>query len=226
MVNFLNAKSRFEKFKTALEETSRYNIVLKFGVSGVQRREFHREYLAFDKAILDVGCGEGAYALPFAAKLEDHPYYAIDIDPTCLESIKKKAARRNMDNIFLYPSLADFLVTYHEETVDIILTEVIEHMALDQAEKLLNQLLKKVRFATFIVTTPNASFNQFYELANKFRHDDHQWEMTEEEFQAWMKGILDPYPCTYEFVAVGDQVDGISTSLGVIVKQTLRRELS
>ena len=217
LVNFLNSRSHFKKFKASLEQTDRYKIEFDFGSTGTQRREFHREQLAFDKAILDVGCGEGAYALPFASKLASHHYYAIDIDPTCLEIVEKKALRRNIENLSLYASLADFLAVYNEETVDIILTEVIEHMPLEQAKKLIVQLLKQVNFATFIITTPNAAFNQFYELADKFRHDDHEWEMKEEDFEAWIKDILDHHPCTYEFVAIGDKVNGIPTSLGVVI---------
>jgi SAM-dependent methyltransferase len=215
----LNSKARFSKFKYLLEQTERYQIKFAYGGTATQRRNFIRERLVFDKSILDVGCGEGAYALPFAKKIENHHYYAIDIDPTVLEIVEKKANRREIENIVLHSSLDDFLTNYNNEVVDIILTEVIEHMPQALAEDLIKTLLTNVDFATFIITTPDAGFNQFYELTDKFRHDDHDWEMNRTEFQSWMKTILDDPLYEYQFIQIGDMVNGISTSQGVMINK-------
>ena len=215
-VNFLTSKKRFSKFKRELEKTQRYKIEFALGATASQRRDFIREQLPFNKAILDIGCGEGFYAMAFAPKIDDH-YYAVDIDVSCLEMVKKKAARRQIENILIYDALDAFLATYNEGEVDIILIEVIEHMPLEQAELLVKRLLEDVHFETLVITTPNADFNSFYELSG-FRHDDHDWEMGKVDFEVWIAKILAGYPCTYTFAAIGDCVDGIATSQGVIVK--------
>ena len=218
VVNFLKSRSNFNKYKSSLEETDRYEIEFAFGDTAMQRRELIREQLAFDKPILDIGCGEGYYAVPFAAKLDHHHYYAIDIDPDILAVVEKKASRCDIENLLLFSSFNAFLETYNGEIVDVILTEVIEHMPLNQARILIEKILEAIHFDTFIVTTPNADFNQFYEIANKFRHDGHDWEMGKTDFFVWVVDILNNYSCCYEFVAIGDKVNGISTSQGFIVK--------
>ena len=221
VVNFLNSRVRFGKFKKALEKTERYKIEFAQGGTASQRRDFIREQLSFDKGILDVGCGEGFYATAFAPKVEDH-YYAVDIDLECLEMVEKRAARRQIENILLYNSLEEFLAIYNEGLVDIILTEVIEHMPLEQAKRLIKKLLKHVNFEMLVITTPNADFNSFYELSG-FRHEDHDWEMGKLDFEVWVKEIFEPYPCTYIFASIGDRVNGIATTQGVIVKRGAKK---
>ncbi len=68
-----------------------------------------------------------------------------------------------------------------------------------------------------VITTPNQEFNKFYELDEELRHDDHKWEFGKEEFRNWISGILEKEEISY--VEIGDNVDGLSTTQGVIVKR-------
>ena len=77
--HFLSSKERFRNYKDESENTSRYDIRFDYGGTGLQRRNYIARALPFDKSILDVGCGEGFYALPFSTKIEGS-YYAIDIN--------------------------------------------------------------------------------------------------------------------------------------------------
>lgn len=96
------------------------------------------------------------------------------------------------------------------------MTEVIEHMSTKEARALILQLCREVDFASFIITTPNADFNPYYELSG-FRHDDHKWEMGEQAFQTWMNEIMQTAGVEGEFVKIGDQVNGMPTTQGVIL---------
>ena len=96
--------------------------------------------LSFNKSILDIGCGEGYYAIPFAGKLESS-YYAVDIDDELLEVVKRKAESKQIDNISTFCSIDQFLETYNNEQVDIILTEVIEHMSTEEAKALILHIM-------------------------------------------------------------------------------------
>lgn len=214
---FLVRREHFHKYKALLEQTARYTIQLEYGSTGLQRRNFIASQLSFTRPILDVGCGEGFYALPFAAKMT-HCYYAVDIDEERLALVNRKAAAKEVDNIVVFPSVDDFLHDYNGEQVDIILTEVIEHMSQDEARALILQLCRQVDFDRFIITTPNADFNPYYELTG-FRHDDHRWEMGQAAFQAWMHEIVQEADVQAEFVAIGDRVNGSPTTQGVIFRK-------
>ena len=172
--NFLSSKERFKKYRCEVERTSRYDIRFDFGGTGLQRNYIGSK-LSFNKSILDIGCGEGYYAIPFAGKLESS-YYAVDIDDELLEVVKRKAESKQIDNISTFCSIDQFLETYYNEQVDIILTEVIEHMSTEEAKALILHICNHVHFDRFIITTPNADFNVYYELTG-YRHDDHKWEM-------------------------------------------------
>lgn len=215
--NFLPKREHYRKYKAALEQTDRYEMHLEYGSTGMQRRNFIAGQLPFSRPILDVGCGEGFYALAFAGKLA-HCYYAVDIDEERLELVNRKAVAKEVDNIVLFPSVDSFLLEYNGEQVDIILTEVIEHMSTKEARALILQLCREVDFASFIITTPNADFNPYYELSG-LRHDDHKWEMGEQAFQTWMNEIMQKAGVEGEFVKIGDQVNGMPTTQGVILRK-------
>jgi len=215
--NFLSTRERFKKYIGELEKTDRYDIQFAFGGTALQRRNYISGALTFEKSILDVGCGEGFYAIPFAGKIEGS-YYAIDINEELLEKVQRKAKAKEIDNIVTFSSINHFLESYNGEQVDVILTEVIEHMSQDEARQLIYQICTQVDFDNFIITTPNADFNHYYELSD-FRHDDHKWEMGEQAFQQWMLDVIKETELHAEFVAVGDGVNNIQTTQGVILKK-------
>ncbi|UUZ92399.1 class I SAM-dependent methyltransferase [Paenibacillus sp. P25] len=217
MRNFLSSKDRFRKYKAEIEKTGRYDIQFDFGGTALQRRNYIARALPFNKSILDIGCGEGFYAIPFAGKIEGG-YYAVDINEEVLESVRRKAGSKEIDNIATYPSVDRFLEEYNGEQVDVIMTEVIEHMSPDEAKQLIRQICRHVDFDHFIITTPNSDFNRFYELSG-FRHEDHKWEMGQEAFRQWFLEVLEESGLHYEFVALGDGVNNIRTTQGVILKK-------
>ncbi|MCM3786454.1 class I SAM-dependent methyltransferase [Neobacillus mesonae] len=213
--NLLNNKDQFRKFKEIVEQTARYDIKFAYGNTAMQRRSYIAGALSFDKPILDVGCGEGYYALPFAEKIES-PYFAVDIDAAAVSGMMKRAAAKHIDNIKAYASLDQFLEVYDREPVDVILTEVIEHMPLEEVASFITDIIRKVYFNKLIITTPNRDFNRYYELTG-FRHEDHKWELGGQEFQAWIRDVLSDEDVRYEYVNIGDGVDGIHTTQGLIV---------
>jgi 2-polyprenyl-3-methyl-5-hydroxy-6-metoxy-1,4-benzoquinol methylase len=215
--NFLTSQERFQKYKAELEKTARYEIRLAYGNTALQRRNYIGDVLRFDKSILDVGCGEGFYANHFAGKIEGS-YYAIDINEMLLERVKRTATARELDNIVTFNSIDRFLESYSGEQVDVILTEVIEHMSLAEARQLIQQICTHVNYDHFIITTPNADFNRYYEL-DEMRHPDHKWEMGEAAFRQWMQEVLEHANVQLEFVAIGDGVNQTQTTQGVILQK-------
>lgn len=215
--NFLASRERYNKYKAELEASARYTIQFAYGGTALQRRNYIGGVLPFDKSILDIGCGEGFYALPFAGKIEGS-YYAVDIDEESLAALTRKAESRQIDNIAPFHSMDHFLEDYNGEQVDVILTEVIEHMSREEAAQLIRQIVAGVDFDHLVITTPNADFNRYYELSG-FRHDDHKWEMGQEEFQTWMLDVIQGLGLSHDFATIGDEVDQIRTTQGVILKK-------
>lgn len=215
--NFLSSKERFKKYRAELEKTNRYEISFDYGGTALQRRNYIGRVLPFDKSILDVGCGEGFYAIPYAGKVEGS-YYAVDVDEEVLQKVERKAAAKKLDNLLTYRSIDRFLEDYNGEQVDVILTEVIEHMSINEAKGLVRQICTRVNFEHLIITTPNSDFNPYYELSG-FRHEDHKWEMGQGQFQQWFTEAASEIDVDYEFVTLGDGVNQIQTTQGVIVKK-------
>lgn len=215
--SFLTTRELFKRYKSSIEQTEQASIGLEYGGTAMQRRTFISSVLPFNKPILDIGCGEGFYAIPFAGKIES-TYYAVDINAELLEIVNRKAKAKQIDNIATFGSLDHFLESYNGEQVDVILTEVVEHMSLDEAAALIRQIIGSVDFEQLIVTTPNADFNRYYEL-DGLRHEDHKWEMGIDAFREWFTDTIQGLSVEAEYGMVGDRVDEIRTTQSAIVRR-------
>ena len=69
------------------------------------------------------------------------------------------------------------------------------------------------------MTTPNVEYNVKFEAlpAGKFRHRDHRFEWTREEFRAWSTRAAERFGYTVRFLPIGpeDPVLGAPTQMGV-----------
>jgi small RNA 2'-O-methyltransferase len=212
--NVLTKRDRFRRYKGLLEDTTRYEIEFAFGNTATQRKEWITDHLGFGLPIVDLGCGEGAYTIPYSKKIAPLFVHAIDIDEVARTKVAQKAEKLELNNIILYESLDHFLETEPEETYYVILTEVVEHMPIEAAEELLHNVTSRLNINKLIITTPNRDFNQFYQI--DLRHDDHQWEMNEAEFRSWLEKVT---PAGWDIFhqGIGDKVNGIQTTQGAVL---------
>ena len=69
--------------------------------------------------------------------------------------------------------------------------EVIEHLDAPRLAAFERVLFESARPKTVIVTTPNCEYNVKFETlpAGKFRHKDHRFEWTRQQFQHWARRI-------------------------------------
>ncbi|KAI8077175.1 hypothetical protein BDF21DRAFT_400341 [Thamnidium elegans] len=91
----------------------------------------------------------------------------------------------------------------------IICTEVIEHVYADTLNSFLDITLGIYQPQILIVTTPNGEYNvNFPRLKygtdeSIFRHDDHKFEWTRNEFETWCNNGANKYGYTVEYHGIG-----------------------
>ena len=88
-------------------------------------------------------------------------------------------------------------------------------MAEEDSKKIIKYVLDNIPYNKIIITTPNFEFNKYYNMTG-FRHSDHKWEYTGEQFISYIKDVV-PDNIPKEFVGIGDTVDGISVTQAVII---------
>lgn len=152
------------------------------------------------KRIVDLGCGEGK--LLQLLLRESWARELIGLDPSVY--VLERAARRLKLNQPGGPpegrlTLLHGSLTYRDERwagVDAAaLVEVIEHLDPDRLPLVERVIFGAARPKTVVVTTPNADYNELFPTlaAGAFRHPDHRFEWTRDEFAGWTNRIAATY---------------------------------
>jgi 3' terminal RNA ribose 2'-O-methyltransferase Hen1 len=107
--------------------------------------------------------------------------------------------------------------------------EVVEHLDPPRLLAFERVLFEFARPRTIVMTTPNRDYNVIWETlpAGKFRHPDHRFEWTRQEFQEWASGIAARFGYNVWFLPVGPEHSeyGPPTQMGVFQREELRNEI-
>lgn len=213
----------FGVVKDELSKNKSKKIEMTFGDTWQARQMAIEERLDFKNDIVDVGCGEGKYITRFSKFMKGKKYFAIDIDDEVRADAERRVKNKGLKDVKFYKSALEFWCSddYEKNQVDrldVICTEVIEHMPVEDAKVMMYDILG-LPIDTLIVTTPDVRFNVNYFMEG-MRHDDHDWEPTKLEFQKFMSECLGACSKEYtsEWFPIGDVVDGITPSQGIIIK--------
>ena len=97
--------------------------------------------------------------------------------------------------------------------------EVIEHLDPPRLLAFERVLFEFARPETIVLTTPNREYNAAFEWlpVTAFRHRDHRFEWTREQFQSWAERVAAANGYTVRFLPVGpeDPTLGAPTHMGV-----------
>ena len=100
--------------------------------------------------------------------------------------------------------------------------EVIEHLDPPRLRAFERVLFEVAQPGTVAITTPNAEYNVKWPSlpAGQFRHQDHRFEWTREEFQAWANRVAERFRYSARFLPVGDVDDrvGPPTQMAVFTR--------
>ncbi len=102
------------------------------------------------------------------------------------------------------------------------MVEVIEHLDPPRLAAFERVLFEAARPTTVIVTTPNSEYNVKFEALPKgqFRHKDHRFEWTRDQFQYWSQQVSGRFGYAVRFLPVGeeDAQVGAPTQMGVFTR--------
>lgn len=178
------------------------------------------------RRILDLGCGEGKLMRLLLDDPSVTELVGVDVSLGVLQRAERKLARvheRKRERVRLLHGA----LTYHDERLTgfdaAALVEVIEHLEPERLGALERAVFGSAKPGVVIVTTPNAEYNVLFPTlpAGRFRHRDHRFEWTREEFESWANGVASRRGYTTHFDAVGDvdATHGAPTQSCVFVRE-------
>ncbi|XP_020282362.1 uncharacterized protein LOC109854062 [Pseudomyrmex gracilis] len=156
------------------------------------------------RKVVDFGCAELTFVKFLKAINEIEEILCVDIDRELLEYHKHKAMPLNAE--YLHPrkrpltiEICEGSVTHPDQklknTDAVICIELIEHLYPDTLEDLPFNIFGYIKPKVVIITTPNADFNVLFSNFSGFRHADHKFEWTRNQFKDWAENIVTRYPC-------------------------------
>ncbi|XP_019872399.2 uncharacterized protein LOC109600661 isoform X3 [Aethina tumida] len=185
------------------------------------------------KKMVDFGCSEFGFFIFVKRVLNLQELLLVDID----EEVMKENLYR------LKPLTAEYIKTRNQpftvkvfegrvqdpdcqlkETNVVTAIELIEHLYPDALDAFPYNVFEYIKPKLVVVTTPNADFNVLFKNFNKFRHYDHKFEWTREQFQDWATNIVLRFPnYTVSFSGIapgppGTEIYGCCSQMALFVK--------
>ncbi|MFO1041080.1 MAG: 3' terminal RNA ribose 2'-O-methyltransferase Hen1 [Planctomycetaceae bacterium] len=176
------------------------------------------------KSVVDLGCGEGKLLRELMSDRQFERIVGMDVSIRALEIANRRlkldrVPERQADRVSLiHGSLIyrdDRLANFDAAAI----VEVIEHLDPPRLSAFERVVFECARPGTIVLTTPNQEYNVKWETlpVGSFRHSDHRFEWTRQEFQQWSERVASQYGYTVRFLPVGpiDEQVGSPTQMGV-----------
>jgi 3' terminal RNA ribose 2'-O-methyltransferase Hen1 len=178
-------------------------------------------------SVVDLGCGEGRL---LRLLLDDRQFTRVvgmDVSYRALETAMDRLKFDRMP-----PKQRERIELVHGSLMyrdarlsgfdAAAVVEVIEHLDAPRLAAFERVAFEFARPGTLIVTTPNAEYNVRWPslLAGRFRHRDHRFEWTREEFQQWATPIAQRFGYVVRFAPVGpvDPDVGSPTQMAIFAR--------
>lgn len=179
------------------------------------------------KTILDLGCGEGKLLKPLLQDKAFERLVGLDVSCRRLETARRRLYMDQMpDAQRKRIELIHGSLMYRDKRLEgfdaATVIEVIEHLDPPRLAAFERVLFECAQPKVAIITTPNSEYNVKFESlpTGRFRHKDHRFEWSRQEFSAWAHGIGERFGYSVRFLPIGpeDPVVGAPTQMGVFTK--------
>lgn len=176
------------------------------------------------RSVLDLGCGEGKLLRDLLADRQFERIVGMDVSIRSLEIAERRLKlERIPDRQAERIKLIHGSLIYRDQRLAhfdaAAVVEVIEHLDPPRLQAFERVLFEFARPKTIVVTTPNREYNVKWETlpAGRFRHADHRFEWTRQEFQDWANRVAEQHGYGVRFILVGplDELVGSPTQMGV-----------
>ena len=178
--------------------------------------------------VLDLGCGEGRLLSLLLADKQFTDILGMDVSYRALERAQEKLRFEQMPPLVRERvRLMHGSLIYRDKRLEnydaAAVVEVIEHLDPARLSAFERVVFAFARPGTVVITTPNREYNaQFPTLAKgAFRHQDHRFEWTRAEFEAWANRLCGQFGYQARFLPVGpeDPEVGAPSQMAVFVRQ-------
>jgi 3' terminal RNA ribose 2'-O-methyltransferase Hen1 len=163
------------------------------------------------RSVLDLGCGNGDLLAALVRESTVERIGGSDVSPRELERARARLehmpmAQSRRDAIALFGASIVYADRRLREYDAVALLEVIEHLDPFRIASFEQAVFGFARPRLVLMTTPNCEYNVLFPnlAAGTFRHADHRFEWTRDEFAAWSDAAAERYGYSVERAPVGD----------------------
>jgi 3' terminal RNA ribose 2'-O-methyltransferase Hen1 len=178
--------------------------------------------------VLDLGCGEGKLLRVLLQDRSFNEIVGVDVSHRALQMAQyrlrlERLATQQQARI----KLIQGSLMYRDKRLSgfdaASVVEVIEHLDRPRLAAFERVLFEFAKPATVVLTTPNVEYNVRFENlpGGVFRHKDHRFEWTRDQFSQWAQSIASKYGYAVRLLPVGpeDSVVGAPTQMAIFEKE-------
>lgn len=176
-------------------------------------------------SVVDMGAGEGRLLELFVQNENLEEIFACEPTLRGIEKMKRLTEiLHRKKKVKVEPTILQSSLFYQDERLvgkdALVLCEVIEHIEIERIDDVLSNLLSFYQPTYLIFSTPNYEYNDVYGLEGKFRHNDHRFEMTRNEFFDFANKHAIEQNYSLEIIGIGEEHEtlGFPTQMAILKK--------